>query len=182
MTIRSTSTFDSEPVDDLIAYADSFNEIAQEEFNAVWQPIQTAMLRELKTVPGRVRYPIDWTSAKQRRFVMMTLRRNNNLPYQRTGRIPAAWQASARFNGGQIQAIVENSEPASRFVYGSLARNGGGFQQRFHRNTGWQEANQTVAFWFTALQQDFIQAMQSRLGDLGRTTGRRRAFTSRRRN
>ena len=56
--------------------------------------------------PGRKpTYPLTWDSEKQRKFVMAKLRRENNLPYQRTGAHVNGWAMSMLPNGYQSANI-----------------------------------------------------------------------------
>ena len=66
--------------------------------------LDETLLERLQTEPGPPRYPLKWRSEKQRRFVMAKLRRENNLPYQRTGDLVAGWSIEAEFtpDGGGV--------------------------------------------------------------------------------
>lgn len=101
--------------------------------------IRKRLLTRLHQQPGKVVYPIAWTSEKQRRFVMAKLRRENNLPYKRTGKLVQAWKVVAVINpDGKGEIIAENPANAGRYVFGEQ-------QQRFHRNTGWYRADDIIA-------------------------------------
>lgn len=92
-------------------------------------------LREtLRREPPRPTYPLRWKSAKQRRYVMAKLRRENNLPYRRTHVLAQSWDIRVTFNrsGGTISA--ENPTDYAGFVYGPQ-------QQPFHEDTGWPNAD-----------------------------------------
>jgi hypothetical protein len=89
--------------------------------------------RTLRREPGPPRYPLQWESERQRRFVMAKLRRENNLPYQRTHAYVAGWHVIGDYTGGLTSITVEHLWAAAQYV-------GGRRQQRFHRHTGWPNA------------------------------------------
>jgi len=93
------------------------------------------MNRELMAQPGRPKYPIRWASEKQRKYVMAKLRRENNLPYRRTGKLARSWRirAALQLVGGQVW--MENPATIAAYIYGS--RVGQSPQQPFHKDTGW---------------------------------------------
>lgn len=90
--------------------------------------------------PGSPKYPLRWKSARQRRYVMAKLRREGNLPYQRTGQFQDAWDFSLFGFDGGFEAIIGNTaktdrgEPLATFIVGQ-------HQQPFHADTGWPDAN-----------------------------------------
>lgn len=91
----------------------------------------------LSVMPGRPHYPLAWTSERQRRFVMAKLRRENNLPYQRTGRMVAAWRTETAPIDAGIAIMISNNSPAAPYVVGNR-------QQRYHRQTGWYQVDDKV--------------------------------------
>src|SRR5258707_2864160 len=182
--IRQTATINNKPVEDLIAYLDGYAQVVNEESTIAFEQIHPTFLGELKTQPGKVVYPIAWTSDRQRKFVMAKLRAENNLPYQRTGNLANSWEVTKSGSGVQITVVVQNKNPAAKFVYGSLAKsNPGRFQQRFHVNTGWETMYDTTQFWLEALWETFYNNMAARLGDIvGSSSVKTRAYTTPRRN
>lgn len=99
--------------------------------------LRTRALRIVRVVPGKPHYPLRWASQKQRRKVMAMLREQNNLPYQRTGALEAAWEAMFSFTEDGGAFILENTSPAAVFVIGER-------QQLFHADTGWIYAPSVV--------------------------------------
>ena len=87
-----------------------------------------AVLKIMK-VPGRKpSYPINWDSERQRRFVLAMLREKDNLPYQRTGALPAGWTIErAGENGYRLQ----NTADAAVYVYGNYE---GARQSKIHKS------------------------------------------------
>jgi len=122
---------------------------------------QIRTLQRFRQEPGRPRYPIRWTSERQRRFVMAKLTRENNLPYRRTGALVKAWdvnvdyQQVSRWEAFQINLLrflaefgvgtrpqapaagviveVTNDSPIEQYVTGI-------HQQGFHQDTGWYKS------------------------------------------
>lgn len=96
------------------------------------------LLKKLRQYPGPPSYPIRWKSERQRRYVMAKLRRENNLPYTRTGQLRQGWtvEANITVNGGDI--LVYNEVPYARYVQGDDA-------QPFHLDTGWVQAGPVIA-------------------------------------
>lgn len=74
------------------------------------------LIRRIMARPGlAVRYPINWDSQKQKRYVMAKLRREGNLPYQRTGEHASGWESIDLFDG----AVVQNLGHKAVFLYGT---------------------------------------------------------------
>lgn len=100
--------------------------------------ISRRALEVLQTPPGKVVYPIAWTSERQRRAFFATDGFGAGIPYRRTGALPAAWRVTftpISDDGGAIMA--ENASPYAPFVIGN-------WQQRFHRNTGWYVSDDKI--------------------------------------
>jgi len=101
-------------------------------------PTAQSILRQLKTEPGTPKYPIRWTSEKQRRYVMWKLRKENNLPYRRTHKLSQSWRVVALIPAaGVAQILLRNDTPYATFVQG-------GDQQGFHKDTGWKRLDTDV--------------------------------------
>jgi len=92
--------------------------------------IRSRMLQELRAEPGKPKYPIRWTSARQRRKVMAMLRKAGNLPYQRTHELSRGWQVDYVDTGSGGILTAYNNSPIASFVEGDN-------QQGYHKNTGW---------------------------------------------
>lgn len=84
------------------------------------ESIKSQMSRE----GAPITYPVQWDSERQRRFVMWKLRKENNLPYRRTGKYVAAW-THERVPFGHALA---NRHPA-----GAIGGTPAGWQSRIHR-------------------------------------------------
>ncbi len=99
--------------------------------------LRTRMLTRLRVEPGPPHYPIRWTSDKQRRFVMAKLRRENNLPYQRTHLLVNSYDVVLNSTEAGGILLVTNDDPSARFVVGDD-------QQGFHIDTGWQSTASVI--------------------------------------
>jgi len=85
--------------------------------------------------PGDPVYPIDWTSEKQRRYVMGVVlkkdERGRIIPYKRTHELIDSWDVVMVWVDGSFTIALESHADAAQYVMGL-------HQQRFHFNTGWQ--------------------------------------------
>jgi hypothetical protein len=118
-----------------------------EEFFVIYGNVVAAIgnqtVRILSTEPGKPKYPIRWTSERQRRFVMAKLRRMGQIPYIRTGKYAKSWrwQSKSTERGGLF--VIENTAKTSRgdsleqYVQGVN-------QQGFHKDTGWVATEPTL--------------------------------------
>jgi hypothetical protein len=52
-----------------------------------------AIEKRMKEPGAPVKYPIDWDTPKQKRFVLMSLARKGMLPYRRTNKYRLGWKA-----------------------------------------------------------------------------------------
>lgn len=93
--------------------------------------LSSELIRTLAKVPGRPRYPLRWTSDRQRRYVMKKLRDEGNLPYQRTGKLNRGWRVVI-VSALDLEIAVENEMNYSEFVQGN-------WQQTMHFDTGWTQ-------------------------------------------
>lgn len=111
--------------------------------------VKSRMLPELRIKPGPPRYPLRWKSAKQRRFVMAKLRREGNLPYQRTDDYINSFDVVGieTAEGGILRMV--NTHPAARYI-------GGDDQQPFHIDTGWQSYAEVVVKYSEIATNEFI--------------------------
>lgn len=171
--IRVTQRTNLEAVDGLIQWFEDFDDIAYSEFQDVVSEVETALLAELRDTPPNVKYPIDWTSERQRRAFFATDGFGRGIPTRRTGKVQAGWIVITDNSNGTFIVRVMNDVSYSRWVYGSLAKTGQQYQQRFHKNTGWQPANETVFYWLDVIRDEY-SARMNRITD---TITTKRAFT-----
>ena len=112
-------------------------------------------LELLRSEPGPPRYPIQWTSEKQRRFVMAMLRRAGKIPYVRTHELAQSWQVEFLRDGdlpGEV--VIDNQANAAIFVYGE-------HQQLFHANTGWFQSDDVITMLWEHFQDQLIHVWDS---------------------
>lgn len=63
-------------------------------------------IRRIMARPGLpVTYPIQWDSIKQRIYVILKLKKENNLPYTRTNQRVLGWKVTPVSNGYQVANI-----------------------------------------------------------------------------
>lgn len=92
------------------------------------------LIKIRRAIPLRLtqaNYPLRWKSRKQQRYVMMKLRREGNLPYDRSGLLEESYDITVKLdnNGGVFE--LTNTAAHARFVIGDD-------QQPFHIDNGWQ--------------------------------------------
>lgn len=113
----------------------------QEVRGAALAVIYQKMLPRLQTEPGKPGYPLTWRSPKQRRFVMAKLRREGNLPYQRTHGLARGWKVNViyapRGNVEITDITITNDVPHAGFVVGPP-----GIKQPMFPH--WNEANRVI--------------------------------------
>lgn len=98
--------------------------------------------RYLRRYPGAPRYPLVWTSERQRRYVLAKLRRENNLPYRRTGRLAAGYKVIVVYTPATITMIeVRHDSPVPHVYVKGLK------QQKMHTYTGWDRDSETIEFY-----------------------------------
>jgi hypothetical protein len=84
------------------------------------------VMQRMKKAGKRMTYPVKWASIRQRKKVMALLRKNNNLPYRRTGVYQKAYRIRRLPQGHEL------SNPLSRAKFiGGDAR--GNRQARMHQ-------------------------------------------------
>lgn len=124
--------------------------LMQTAYERATRRLRSQLRDELAEQPGKPRYPLRWKSDRQRRYVMAMLRRENNLPYRRTGRLGKGWKVTiiGQGSGGLLQ--IENEVPYARFVQGDDA-------QPFHLDTGWPQAAELVVKYRDLAEERLIQ-------------------------
>jgi hypothetical protein len=105
----------------------------------------------LRQQPGRPRYPLAWASEKQRRYVMAKLRRQNNLPYRRTGALVKSWEAAGEANDNAGTVTTRNPAGMAGYVYAPYN------QQPFHAVTGWMNVQPIFSRMTTALSDRLME-------------------------
>jgi len=126
--------------------------------------LRRPMLESLETlkdyisaVPGGPKYPIQWTSAKQKRAFFATDGFGGGIPHRRTNSIARAW--TTRIENGGTRGVLGNNRPGARFVHGQAE----GYQQLFHRRTGWRSDVDVVKWGAPRVIERFRKAIDREL-------------------
>jgi len=83
------------------------------------------------TIP-KPSYPLQWRSPKQRRYVMWKLRKDDNLPFKRTGAFQKAWKTTSVNDRTSSILTVSNDSGITEYVAGSSADRQPMFPQWYH--------------------------------------------------
>ena len=179
MVISTRVQLDTSPLDGFQAYLEGIQQIVATEAQASLDIMSPAALSELRDEPPRVKYPIQWTSERQRRAYFATNGFGAGIPYRRTGRLARGWTIALFDRGAGFTLDIRNNAKSAAFVYGSLAIDGSGvrYQQRFHRNTGWQEAYKTTNYWARVFTTTLRERLGERFAEYARLGTTRRGFT-----
>jgi hypothetical protein len=107
------------------------------------QKLRQRGLNALRQQPGKPRYPIRWTSERQRRYVMAKLRRMKQIPYVRTGQFVDSWRIEfgATSNGGIFEVFNPAKNSRGDFIEQYIT---GTRQQGFHQDTGWYQSQNII--------------------------------------
>lgn len=176
--IRARAIADTTGIDATIALLDDHSKVIAAAGQRAYDRVAPQALAELQKEPGEVKYTkdgkLDWASEKQRKFVMAMYREKGIEKYTRTHQLSQGWTVVATTEGGVFRIVIENPAPQAKFVYGSLAQDRAAalrFKQRFHTNTGWQDATDTVKKWTDAMIEAFRKEYKLEI------QVRRRAYT-----
>ncbi len=150
MPVSFRVTIDPRAITGLIKTLDQAQELSFRLLQDTFREIEPQLRDELNTTPNKVKYPIQWTSDKQRKAFFASNGFGKGIPYKRTGTLNRSWRlfVAREPNGGKI--VILNTAPYSKFVVGTFAKNDETaykYIQQFHRNTGWQPAKPTAEFW-----------------------------------
>lgn len=147
----------------LEAWIEEFDDVAYSVFEETFDEIEPQLMEELRIEAPERRGKVDWTSEKQKFAFFATNGFGGGIPTRRTGEHRNAWIAKTKREGSAFYFIVDNPLPTSKFIYGSLAKKRASalrFQQRFHAQTGWQPATDTVQFWLEAFRERYLEKMK----------------------
>lgn len=190
--LRLDVTRHFEPLDDLIAFADSFDEIAGEIAQEVQQEIEPLALDELDTYPGPSQHRGRWSddpaaNERARRYYWWAVGAGviNADPvtgaYIRSGGYGESWYVAFSADQGLFAIRIGSTMPGAAYVGGTLNQRSRGeavrWQNPGHSATGWPVQVDTVNFWVEAsleLFSDKFVARFGRLGTLGKAVRRSR--------
>lgn len=164
-----------------VDYLDNINAVVDDIGREVYEDYKPVILQRLQADPGPVKYPIEWTSPRQRRAYYASDGFGGGIPHERTGALQQAWDMEMIVDPGAFRILIVNRSPASKFVYGGLSlRSNPRFQQQMHKNTGWEAMAPVIDIYLDAMRTEFVDRFRQELDDFGSVTGsRRRAYTAR---
>lgn len=127
---------------------------------AVVNDISPAILPEAQAEPGPAAKPIEWTSIKQKRYVMAAIRRGLiPAPYIRTHALSQSWAFGVATESDSTTITLANSSSKFPFVEGAS-------REKFHANTGWLYAPDKIPIWGNMVVGMLVTALQSAWGTL----------------
>lgn len=118
MTFRMDATFDLTPFEQIDRTARDAPKLLQTALKRQQGRLRTRILKQLRKTPGRPHYPLRWKSERQRRAFFATNGFGGGIPYARTGKLEAGWDARFTFSGDGGSFVVENDTPYARYVVG----------------------------------------------------------------
>jgi hypothetical protein len=128
----------AEPYADLQRMAARYPELVLDKAQQLIPLANRLVQQRLATrTPGQVKYPIQWTSEKQRKAFFATDGFGHGIPYKRTGQLMRSWEVVTDVTRDGMWMSVRNRAPAAPFVVG-------GWQQGYHATTGWPLANPII--------------------------------------
>lgn len=177
LTLSASTSLDAfaDTLDNMASIVDM---VGRDVYADYAEPIKQALSQE----PGPVKTPIVWTSKKQQRAFFATNGFGRGIGAPRTHELSQGWEVIFVEEAGSFRILITNPSPASKFVYGSLAKNptaANRFKQQFHTNTGWISASPIVQNYIEAMATDFKFRLQQAVSDISVTGVRSRAFTGR---
>lgn len=147
------------PLEELDAFTAQTQRLAREAGDAALEKIRADFMAELSFEPASVKYPIEWTSDKQRKAFFASDGFGGGIPSQRSGGVSDGWTVRGRSSGGSYVVEASNAAPYAKFVVGDVnfrsRQEALKPMQKMHINTGWQPAIDTIAFWFDAMGETY---------------------------
>lgn len=161
MTVYADIAFDLSILDRVRALAEHLPDEVERMVKRDIRPfVSQEVDKRLRRNPGKVKYPIQWTSEKQRRAFFATDGFGHGIPYKRTGGLVKSWHVRGDYRQGFGGIAVYNDNPAAEFVQGYR-------QQFFHTQTGWASAPnelQLISFMAQArLEQGYARLVTEQL-------------------
>lgn len=164
--IAVTVEIDQSFTSNLNAIIDKVISVVQDVASDVTNKNASAIKSDLGRYPGAVKYPIQWTSEKQRRAFFATDGFGSGIPYKRTNNLAKSWDVTTSTVNREVFITISNDNEAVKFVVGSLARDATvaqRFKQQFHTNTGWQNAGVIANDWLETLLEEFTAEFDKRV-------------------
>lgn len=116
----------------------------------VSQQVDKTLRREPPERQYPADYPLEWTSDRQRKYVMAKLRREGNLPYRRSHEFVRQWHVRGDYTNGLTSIVVYHDSDIEQYVTGRR-------RQEFHRITGWPSSGDVLQVIALEVEQ-FVRA------------------------
>ena len=169
--ITAKQVITTQPIEAITVFLNDYNNMVSAIGLTVTREIEPNLLDELRDTPPKVKYPIEWTSERQRRAFFATNGFGRGIPTKRTGKLQGAWRVVGMGRNGTYVLTITNPTAYLPFVVGTLnfksARQAIQPMQQFHRNTGWQPIQPTIEFWFGVAQEEFTTLYNKELREFG---------------
>lgn len=166
ITTKLITPYSEAQIYDPVTFEKSFNEGIDSIGASVADKLQAKALEVFSPPLGGVKYPIMWTTEKQRKAFFASDGFGRGIPTRRTGKVSQGWKVT--FKDKVIK--LYNRVPYARYVYGgfdSRTEN----QQRFHRNTGWitglEGRQEIMTYALTLIDAEYYEEMRALIGGMG---------------
>jgi hypothetical protein len=124
----------------------------------------TNEITRIMSRPGlQIRYPVSWDSIKQKIFVILKLKSENDLPYTRKGEYEGGWKSESIANGEMVsnvghKAVFMAGTPlAAGFGHGSRVTPSG--QSRIHAGR-WRLVRPVIESVLRRLPSSLLEAVR----------------------
>lgn len=159
MPVRTAAIIDYKALDNLDNFVAAFPGLVDDIVSDIHRQYKAEFLSELGAYPGKVKYPIEWTSEKQRRAFFATNGFGHGIPYRRTNKLKNSWKFFIVRTSEGVEMVVSNNVYYAKYVVGGVRDSGDSLKpiQQFHRNTGWLPVRNTINFWQKAFTDEFTR-------------------------
>lgn len=113
-------------------HAKSVPNVIRSEMRRIGSRARNRTLSKMRQDPPKPRYPINWTSERQRKAYFATNGFGAGIPYQRTGRLNRSYNFAINDTSSGASIVISSSSRVGRYVVGTPPGNARKFQQRFH--------------------------------------------------
>ncbi len=158
--IRTEVLTDKKAFNDLAAFVEAYPDLVFDAFETAFHRNEPELQNELNFTPGKPKYPIQWTSERQRKAFFASNGFGRGIPSRRTGKLNKSWKTQLIRRGDSAVLMVSNSQKYAPFVVGRIRPRGKDPMQRFHRITGWQPVSETFLFWVAAIREDMFKELR----------------------
>lgn len=146
--------------DDLNGFIDAYPDLVFDAFETAFNRNAPKLQHELDFTPGQPKYPIQWTSDRQRKAFFASNGFGRGIPAPRTGKLNKSWKLALVRRGDEAVLTVTNTAKYAAYVVGRVRPRGKDPMQRMHKVTGWQPVAPTFEFWADAIRDDAITELR----------------------